>query len=350
VVAAPPSTDHVPNRPVDAALAPIDVVIPVYNAPELTRRCIASLYRCIGPRLGQVLVHDNASGAETRAMLDALDYPGLSVHHAAHNSGFGGGVNQPFALTKTELVLVLNSDVAADGDFLTPLVAALRGDPTLVAVTPAGNTFGGYDLRRYVLRSGCVVTHNLYGYAFLIRRDAFLAVGGFDPAFGLGFFEDTDLSRKLIRTGYWLGIHPGSSLHHEIHGSFEAVPSFRDGIGANREIYLARYPGALRNVVIASGRSHLADLPAASRDELDAVLRGGGSAHWLTRGPIERLPALEVRADRASLAGVRRTLRRYRHKAHRQIGELWLAADAPRLIAAWLARWARAEGAALRRL
>ncbi len=333
----------------DASHAPIDVVIPVYNAPELTRRCLESLYREVGSQLGHVYVHDNASGAETRALLDALEFPGLRVHHAARNTGFGDGVNQPFAQSRSELVLVLNSDVAADSDFLTPLRAALGADPTLAAATPAGNTFAGYDLPRYALRSGCVVTHNLYAYAFLIRRAAFLAAGGFDPAFGLGFFEDSDLSRKLIRAGHWLGIHPGSILRHEIHGSFQALPGFRDGIGANRAIYLDRYPGAHRQLVIVSGRSHLDELPAAALEELDSLLRGGGGAHWLTRGVRERLPALEVRADRCGVAGVRRVVRRQAHKAHRRPGELWLARDAPRLASAWLERWARARGATVQR-
>ncbi len=334
----------------DAAAAPIDVVIPVYNAPALTARCIESLYRCVGPRLGHVYVHDNASGAETRDMLDRLDYPRLCVHHAERNSGFGGGVNQPFARTTTELVLVLNSDVAAHDDFLAPLVEALRADPALAAVTPAGNTFAGYALGRYALRSGCVVTHNLYAYAFLIRRAAFLGAGGFDPVFGVGFFEDTDLSRKLYLAGYWIGIHPGAALEHEIHGSFDALPGFREGMEANRETYLERHPGARWHVLVLSGRRHLDDLPDEARAELDAVLKGGGSAYWLTRGAVERLPALEVRADRASIAGVRRAIRRHGHKAHRRLRELWLADDAPRLVAAWLARWARAQGAAVRLL
>ncbi|NNL87319.1 MAG: glycosyltransferase, partial [Myxococcales bacterium] len=72
----------------------VDVVIPVYNAPELTQRCITSLYAHASPRLGKVIAWDNASSPETRQMLDELDFPGLLVLHAPPNLGFGGAANR----------------------------------------------------------------------------------------------------------------------------------------------------------------------------------------------------------------------------------------------------------------
>ena len=47
------------------ARAGLDVVIPVYNAPDATRRCIDSLYRCAEPSFDRVIVHDDASDAAT---------------------------------------------------------------------------------------------------------------------------------------------------------------------------------------------------------------------------------------------------------------------------------------------
>ncbi len=146
----------------------IDVVIPVYNAADLTRRCIETLCKHCSRWLGTVHVYDDASALETRRMLDELCFPGLSVHHGERNVGFGRAVNHAFAQTRSELVLVLNSDVAASDDFIEPLHAAMQEDPSLAAVMPAGRTFKDYDLSSYALRSGCVVTYNLHGYAFLI--------------------------------------------------------------------------------------------------------------------------------------------------------------------------------------
>jgi glycosyltransferase involved in cell wall biosynthesis len=56
------------NKP--AALS-VDVVIPVFNAPELTKRCIDSVMTHLKQSIGTVYVQDDASSDETRAMLDA---------------------------------------------------------------------------------------------------------------------------------------------------------------------------------------------------------------------------------------------------------------------------------------
>jgi GT2 family glycosyltransferase len=326
----------------------IDVVIPVYNAPELTRRCIESLYRHAADRIGHVHVYDNASAAETRDMLDALALPRLRVHHAERNTGFGDAVNRALQRTSSELVLVLNSDVEASSDFVSPLLDAMQGDRELAALTPAGNTFAGYRLDRYALRSGCVVTHNLYAYAFLVRRAAFDAVGRFDPAFGLGYFEDSDLSRKLLRAGWWIGICPRSQLQHAIHGSFGKGPAVSELMTRNRALYAERYPEALRNLLVVSGRTHLAELPSAVRRELESFLAEGGHVRWLTRAPLRDLPALEVRGARGGLAGLVRMLQRHRSRERRRFSQFWVVRDAPATARLVLPAWAAADTTPLR--
>ena len=49
---------------------------------------------------------------------------------------------------------------------------------------------------------GYVATYRFQGYAYLVRRDLFVAIGGFDAQFGLGYFEDTDLGRRLVQQGW----------------------------------------------------------------------------------------------------------------------------------------------------
>jgi N-acetylglucosaminyl-diphospho-decaprenol L-rhamnosyltransferase len=336
------------SRPADAAR--VDIVIPVYNAPEDTRRCIESLYHCVEDWIGTLHVHDNASAAETRSMLDALSFPRLAIHHAERNTGFGDGVNQGVARTSSDRVLVLNSDVVAHDDFIAPLHAALSADPQLAVLTPAGNTFENYDLTQYALRAGCVVSYNLHGYAFLLRRETFDSVGGFDPAFGLGYFEDRDFSRKIVAKGQLLAVHAKARLEHRTHASFERVPAVRELMARNRELYLQRYPGARRHVLIASGLRHLDSLLAHELAELDALMRDGGSAHWLTRAKPDRLPALELRAERLGWRGLRRVMRRQRHKGHNRSSELWLCSDAPLVARVALRRWAARSGVTIREI
>jgi GT2 family glycosyltransferase len=309
----------------------VDVVIPVYNAPELTRRCIESLLAHCRSHVHEVLAWDDASAPPTARMLDSLELPELRVRHAPSNQGFVVSVNQAFACTRAEFVLVLNSDTEARTDFLGPLVSALQGDAGLAAVTPAGASYAGLAPGRYSRRSGCLVTHQIVGYAFLVRRRAWEQVGGFDPRFGRGYYEDADLARRLTASGWWLGVHPGVDIHHESHGSFKEVPDLRDLMRRSRALYYELHPSASRQVLLLTGRRQFAELPEKLRAEALAVLQGGGQVLWLQPGEPRDLPAVQMESARSGWLRLLRLRRRGRGRHEKRIKELWITADAPRL-------------------
>lgn len=308
----------------------VDVVIPVYNAPELTRRCIDSLYAHVERQIERTVVYDDASSPDTARMLDSLSHPRLTVIHGETNVGFGAAVNRGVEHCNSPLVLVVNSDVEASSDFLSPLTASLRADPRLAAVSPGGNSFKRYEFSRYLRRSSCVITHRMRGHAFLIRRSIFRDLGGFDPLYGRGFFEDTDLSRRLLGAGWWIGIQPRSWIYHKNHGSFGTLDDFRDLMDGNRHKYYARYPKAATHVLLITPDTHLADLPRSLREEVEDVLRCGGEVHWLSPGGPKELPALEICPGVLGLLGGIRLLRRRRAKPYKRFREVWCVGGSPR--------------------
>jgi len=316
-------------------------VVPVHNAPELVQRCIESVFAQIGDRLGELVVVDDASDVTTQALLARIAHPKLRVVRSDANLGYGGSVNLGVASCRAPLVLQLNSDVEAGSDFLAPLVAALAADPKLAALNPAGNTYRRYDLARYAKRGTCVVTNHLSGYAFLIRRSVFDAVGGFDPAFGLGYFEDTDLSRRILRTGCWLGVHPDTVLHHESHGSFSLRPERRAVLEANRLRYHERWPAARRQVLLATRTARGSELPRSLVDEAWGVLDGGGSIWWVSPESPRELLALGMRGDRMGVLRGARRLRKQRADPFKRFTQLWLSADVPPIPASMLRAAAR---------
>jgi GT2 family glycosyltransferase len=54
----------------------------------------------------------------------------------------------------------------------------------------------------------------LAGACLLVRRRAFNDVGGFDPAYGLAYFEDADLCLALADHGYRSAYEPDSKVTH----------------------------------------------------------------------------------------------------------------------------------------
>jgi GT2 family glycosyltransferase len=285
------------------SLPSIDVVIPVYNAPELTLHCIDSVVTCLGNTIGHVYIQDDASGDKTRQMLDQLPYQGIHVHHAEQNQGFGLSVNAAIKRSHASYVLVLNSDTVVSENFLPMLCASLEADPLLAVVIPNGNDYARHDLERYQRGpGGYIETHRLQGHAFLIRRDVFEEVGGFDPAFGRGYYEDVDLGRRLNHRGWRLGVHPDASIQHKGGGSFGRGRSFRE-----------------------------------------LVRKKGGYVHWLTPDPSQPLPCLQMRSKSVGIgAAFSLLLRGWR--ADKRISEVWVLPGISRLLRASLIFWAGIRG------
>ncbi len=280
-----------------------DVVIPVYNAVAHACRCIDSLYASVPDRIARVIVEDDASGTPTREGLAALEHPRLRVHSVPRNTGFARSVNRGLTRTRSEFVLVLNSDVVLSDDFVSPLAEALRRDPSLAAVSPRDGR--GRDLSDYERESGYVRSYGLWAHAFLVRRSAFFQVGGFDGSFGRGYFEDLDLSRKWTARGWRIGVHPHAAVEHAGHGSFSALPETTALRAANRKRYFQRYPDARRRVLLVTPRSASLNLDARAR--VRGVLAEGGRIDWVGGGHGS-IPAWPMRRLRFGWGGAARKL------------------------------------------
>jgi GT2 family glycosyltransferase len=322
----------------------IDVVIPVYNAPALTRHCIDSVVACLSESIKHIYVQDDASDVETRMMLDQLPYEHVYVHHAQKNQGFGASVNEAVGRSDASFVLILNSDTTASEDFLPTLCAAMAADPQLAVIIPAGNDYARDNLDRYVREPGGYIrTHRLRGHAFLIRRHVFQEIGGFDPAFGRGYYEDIDLGRRLDLRGWRLGVHPGARIQHEGGGSFGRGRSYKELVNRNRSLYFARHPNASLNILLLSANCPLTHFPSNLLDALDYVFREGGHVYWVTPEPARLLLCLQMHNYVMGLqAVIRLLLRSWREE--KRISEIWVLPDASRLLRMLIMPWARVCG------
>jgi GT2 family glycosyltransferase len=317
------------------AMPSIDVVIPVYNAPELTRRCIDSVVTCLSSSIKHIYVQDDASGDETRRMLDQLPYRAVHVHHAEENQGFGTSVNEAINRSDASYVLVLNSDTEVSENFLPKLNAALEADPQLAVLIPAGNEYTKHDLDQYVRRSGGYIqTHRLRGHAFLIRRTVFQEAGGFDPAYGRGYYEDVDLGRRLDLQGWRLGVHPEAHIQHKGGGSFGRGRSFRELARRNRNLYFSRYSRVGHNILLLSGNCLPTRFPSNLLAALERVFQEGALVHWLTPEPARLLLCLQMHNYSTGLsAGMWVLFRSWRKD--KRISEIWLLPG--------VSRWLRAS-------
>jgi GT2 family glycosyltransferase len=217
----------------------VSVVVVNYNGADALARCLEALVSDTEDASTEVLVVDNASsdGSDeiTRASADQND--SVRLLRSPTNRGYAGAVNLALTEARGTYVAVLNMDVVVSPGWLDPLISFLKATPDAGAVCPlivlesdperinaAGQnvhvTALGFNrwLEQPRERAGSEPfrVSGLHGAAFLIRRDLFESIGGWDES-GFLYHEDVELSWLLRLAGTEIYCVPSSTVSHDYH-------------------------------------------------------------------------------------------------------------------------------------
>jgi glycosyltransferase involved in cell wall biosynthesis len=188
-------------------------VVPAYNEEVLLPSCLAAI-RAEIERTGieaEVIVVNNASTDRTADIAAAT--AGVRLVHEP-TKGLVQARKAGFEASSGELVANIDADTLLPPGWLARVLAEFARDPELVTVSGPYDYydvpfriraaarvfylvgFGTYSFNRYVLRVGSMVQ----GGNFVLKRDALIRAGGFDPTFTF-YGEDTDIARRMNRVG-----------------------------------------------------------------------------------------------------------------------------------------------------
>jgi GT2 family glycosyltransferase len=236
-------------------LPTLSAIIPTRNRAELLSTCISGLAAVDYPNLEVIVVDNGSDDPATLHLLDRLIERGVRVlrHPGAFN--YSTINNRAVAEAAGELICLLNNDVEMlTSDWLSIMATqALREDVGAVGaqllypdgrlqhagvVIGVGNAAGhahrylrpedkGYFRRHTLPQFVSAVT----AACLVVRRDRFLAVGGFDETSFPIAFNDVDLCLKLNARGWQSLYEPRAVLvHHEsVSRGFD-----RDPVGSAR--------------------------------------------------------------------------------------------------------------------
>lgn len=184
------------------------------------------------------------------------------------NVGFGQGVNTGLGWLRGQggfdLYGTVNDDVLPAADCLPQLATAFRelaeGGYRPGILGPVSNQVNGtqrvnigeYDdyesmlalATKYSLdhHSQATQVSQIRGLCMLISPDCLDALGGFDPAFGLGNFEDDDYNVRARLAGFSLWQIDGAFLHHVGSSTFRSLDlNYTKSIERNGEIFLSKW-------------------------------------------------------------------------------------------------------------
>jgi cysteinyl-tRNA synthetase len=162
-------------------LAEVSVSIVCTGYPEDLKRCVRSLQRHRGAHVVEILAVDNDAQDGAGAVLEELAAGDPSIHpyHADHRLGEATARNITLRAARGSVVLILDTGVEAVGDFVGPLLAALRD--------PAAGAVGRWGARSHDLRefddSEAVEVDAIDGYCLAFARSRLGQVGLLDERF-----------------------------------------------------------------------------------------------------------------------------------------------------------------------
>jgi glycosyltransferase involved in cell wall biosynthesis len=234
----------------DADLPLISVVVCSYNGSRTIRDTMEGLLRLDYPHF-EVIVIDDGSTDDLASIVS--EYPVRLL--STVNNGLSHARNLGMQLAKGEIVAYIDDDAYPDPHWLRYLAYAFAttghagiGGPniapdddgpiaTAVANSPGGpvHVLVGDDLAEHI--PGCNMS---------FRREALLAVGGFDPVFRAAG-DDVDLCWRIQHTGRTIGFHPSAVVWHHRRNSLKAYWKQQVGYGKAEALLENKWPEKYNN-------------------------------------------------------------------------------------------------------
>jgi GT2 family glycosyltransferase/glycosyltransferase involved in cell wall biosynthesis/SAM-dependent methyltransferase len=243
----------------------VDIVIPVYNARELTRRCIESVLRHASGDWRLILVDDASTEAGLPEDLErfARRDPRVILLRNEANEGFVKTANRGMRQALGRDVLLLNSDTEVYAGFLERLVACAHADITTGVASPFSNNAticsvpemgkenpipeGHTPASWAELIAACsqrrrpdLVT--AVGFCMYVKAEVFERIGYFDEiSYGRGFGEENDFCERAKKAGFRIRLCDDVFVYHKGKASFG--DEGRQLESNNASILEARQPG-----------------------------------------------------------------------------------------------------------
>jgi GT2 family glycosyltransferase/tetratricopeptide (TPR) repeat protein/glycosyltransferase involved in cell wall biosynthesis len=211
----------------------VSIIILAHNQLKDTQQCLSSIEKNTPENHELILVDNGSSDGTTEFFRSyAAKHNHVRIILNKENLGFAAGNNQGLALARGENILLLNNDTVVTPGWLERMLAALDLHPECGAVGPVSNSVSGPQLVSTASYSSLeqlpkfstlwcnshagqsTEAPRLVGFCLLMRRAVVERIGGLDPQFGNGNFEDDDLCIRAGLSGFKLRIVQDSFVHH----------------------------------------------------------------------------------------------------------------------------------------
>jgi len=281
----------------------ISVIIVNWNAGRQLATCIQSVLKSSKGLIQKIVVVDNGSTDDSLEQVYAID--GLEIIRSEENLGFGRACNLGASRCSSEYILLLNPDTEVYERTFDDLLAYLSsGKPQSVGIVgiqlvdetgriarsctrfpgPAAFVSGALGVDRIFPKLGHFmsewphdesrVVDHVIGAFYLVRRDLFNALGGFDERFFL-YLEDLDLSLRAKKAGWDTVFLANIRAFHAGGGTSRQIKATRLFYATRSKLQYAFKHFSLIGALMVLLATLLLELPVRT---VHAAARGSGSA------------------------------------------------------------------------
>jgi GT2 family glycosyltransferase len=223
----------------------ISVVVCTYNGARTIRDCLDGLMRVRYPDFEVIVVNDGSTDAT----------PDIAAEYAFRlisttNQGLSAARNEGMLAATGEIVAYTDDDARPDPDWLTYIARGFAsgeyvgiGGPN---IAPPGDGFIADCVANapggpvHVLLSDREAEH-IPGCNMAFRREALLAIGGFDPRYRTAG-DDVDVCWRLQERGGKLGFHAGAMVWHHRRNSVRTYWKQQVGYGRAEALLAEKWP------------------------------------------------------------------------------------------------------------
>ncbi len=241
----------------------VDVLVVSWNGRHHLETLLPALEAQQVPGVAvRVCLLDNGSTDGTVAWTRS-SHPHVDVVANPTNIGFSAANNRLAERSSASALVMVNNDTRPQADWLARLVAGLADAPADVAAVSGGivnwegdrldfgrgvMTFDGHafqlDYRRpldavEMPEEGCELLFPCGGN-MIVRRDSYLAAGGFDESY-FAYLEDVDLGWRLWSAGERVLSAPGAVVHHRSMATSKLLGNANRGLLFERNAYLTAF-------------------------------------------------------------------------------------------------------------
>ncbi|MBE0572450.1 MAG: glycosyltransferase family 2 protein [Ignavibacteriaceae bacterium] len=244
----------------------ISFVIVNYNLANEIENCLDSLIKNVGEINFEVIIVDNNSPDKKLYETEKkFSNPNIHYYYLDDNLGFGKGCNYGYAKSKGTYICFLNPDTLINDPLLEPIIELFKDDDKIGIIGPKQQLrYKVFDFSAGYFPNVVFEFFNLFcigtfveallvfiitsikgkkylqmdwilGAAIFIRSDLFKKINGFDRDFFM-FFEEVDLSKRAIESGFKVIYYPSVKINH-----LGSVSGKRDYSLFTKRIYSSKF-------------------------------------------------------------------------------------------------------------